>query len=143
MATEELEPDEFASRDFAQGSALAFALISVRSLEKSLEFYRDVIGLSTRGVAATECQIACDDDRPFAARAALMSEPGTPAGRVLLVEFSPPGDAVRRAGDRTTRGLWNLNFYVDDIDASTAALRARDYDFWSEPVTYQVGVDAG
>ena len=143
MATEETESDEFVSRDFARGSALAFALISVQSLEKSLEFYRDVIGLSSGGIAATDSQIACDDDGPMAARAALLSEPGTPAGRVLLVEFSRPGYSVRRAGDRTTRGLWNLNFYVDDIDASTTGLRARGYDFWSEPVTYQVGVDAG
>jgi catechol 2,3-dioxygenase-like lactoylglutathione lyase family enzyme len=131
------------AREFGSGAALSFALVSVRSLERALGFYRDVIGLEVAASATAELQVAEERRRPRAARLVLLHEPGTPVGRVLLAEFAEPGDYVRQPGDRTTRGFWNLNFYVDDIDRSTADLRARGYSFWSDPETYVVGAAAG
>jgi catechol 2,3-dioxygenase-like lactoylglutathione lyase family enzyme len=135
-----------AARDFATGSPLAFALVSVADLDASLRFYRDRIGLTAGPVVEWPRFEAgfVEAGRAAPARGALCSEPGTPAGRVLLVEYAAPRDGtVRLPGDRTTRGYWNLNFYVDDIHASTRALRAEGFAFWSDPVQYRVGESAG
>jgi catechol 2,3-dioxygenase-like lactoylglutathione lyase family enzyme len=121
------------------------ALVSVASLESSLDFYRDRIGLAASEIVALPALDAGFGAGPGAAvRVALCGEPGTPAGRVLLVEYAAPGrERVRLPGDRTTRGLWNLNFYVDDIRATSRQLRAEGFEFWSDPVEYEVGVAAG
>ena len=129
--------------EFAQGGSLSFALVGTRSLDAALGFYRDVIGLAVAAQGEASLQVAADDATPRPARLALLHEPGTPVGRVLLAEFATPGAFVRQPGDRTSRGFWNLNFYVDDIDASTAQLRARGFEFWSDPETYVVGTAAG
>lgn len=132
--------------DFRSGSPLSFAMISVESLDGSLRFYRDVLGLRASEVVALPRLEAgfLEPGRGAAARAVMCEEPGTPAGRVLLVEYDAPHEGtVRQPGDRTTRGFWNLNFYVDDIHASTRALRAAGFSFWSDPVQYRVGDSAG
>ena len=133
------------STDFASGSPLDFALVSVESLEASLAFYRDRIGLSAAPITSlASCAAGFDEGPGRPARVALCGEPGTPAGRILLVEFAGPRTIrVRLPGDRTTRGLWNLNFYVNDIRRVSQELSAAGFEFWSEPVTYPVGVTAG
>jgi catechol 2,3-dioxygenase-like lactoylglutathione lyase family enzyme len=131
--------------EFTTGSPLSFALVSVASLEASLAFYRDRIGLAASEVVALPALGAGFGAGPGgAARVALCEEPGTSAGRILLVEYAAPGrERVRLPGDRTTRGLWNLNFYVDDIRAVSRRLKAEGFEFWSDPVTYRVGETAG
>jgi catechol 2,3-dioxygenase-like lactoylglutathione lyase family enzyme len=131
--------------DFASGAPLSFALISVQSLERSLQFYCDVIGLTCSDIVTVPAfQGGAVDGEPRAARMAMCGEPGVGIGRVLLVEFAGARrETVRQSGDRTTRGFWNLNFYVDDIEAATRQLRALGYEFWSDPVTYNVGAAAG
>ncbi|MFO1425599.1 MAG: VOC family protein [Steroidobacteraceae bacterium] len=131
--------------DFATGSPLDFALVSVASLEASLAFYRDRLGLAASAIAAVpHCAVGFLDGSVQPARAAMCAEPGTPAGRVLLVEYAGrSGRTVRQPGDRTTRGYWNLNFYVDDIRATARTLRAEGFEFWSEPVTHNLGEAAG
>ena len=134
------------------GSPLAVAVLGVSSLDNALAFYRDVIGLSAdserdwRGPAF---------ERHFAlpsgssARAVMFSAPWTPGngpkvGRVLALEFDAPDRKwISQLGDRTYRGLWNLNFYVDDIRATTKALQVRGFHFWSEPVGYEVSAKGG
>lgn len=132
--------------EFVSGSPLAFALVSVADLDASLRFYRDRIGLQAGPVVSLPRFEAgfIEQDGGAPARVALCEEPGTPAGRVLLVEYDAPRTGtVRLPGDRTTRGFWNLNFYVDDIRATTRALRAEGFEFWSDPVQYRVGESAG
>lgn len=135
-----------AGSDFRSGSPLSFAMISVESMDDSLRFYRDLIGLRASAVVQLPRFEAgfVAPGRGAPARVVMCEEPGTPAGRVLLVEYDAPRDGtVRQPGDRTTRGFWNLNFYVDDIHASTRALRAAGFAFWSDPVQYRVGESAG
>ncbi len=134
------------------GSPLAVAVLGVSSLANALPFYRDVIGLSAspevtwRGMAF---------ERHFAlppgssALAVMLSAPwttgnGPQVGRVLALEFNATDrKRIAQPGDRTYRGLWNLNFYVDDIRATTKALQARGFNFWSEPVGYEVSAEGG
>jgi catechol 2,3-dioxygenase-like lactoylglutathione lyase family enzyme len=133
------------ARDFTSGSPLSFALVSVASLEASLRFYRDRIGLAASPVAVVPALAAGFlEGEGVPTRVAMCGEPGTPVGRILLVEYSGArGPAVRRPGDRTTRGYWNLNFYVDDIHATTRELRAEGFEFWSDPRSHRVGDSAG
>lgn len=131
--------------EFATGSPLSFAFLSVASLDASLSFYRDRIGLTASPIVTLPSLAAgFAAGLGLPARAAMCGEPGTPVGRVLLVEFARRDRVfVRQPGDRTTRGLWNLNFYVDDIHAVSRDLRHAGFEFWSDPTTYQVGETAG
>ena len=133
------------SAEFSSGSPLSFAFLSVASLEASLAFYRDRIGLTASPIVALPALAAgFEAGGGLPVRAAMCAEPGTVAGRVLLVEYAARDRiTVRLPGDRTTRGLWNLNFYVDDIHAVSRELRASGFEFWSDPTTYQVGETAG
>jgi hypothetical protein len=72
----------------------------------------------------------------------LLRASGIEIGQVLLVE-SGATTRIREPGDRTTRGLWNLNFYVDDIRQTTVALRRLGFAPWSDPVEHAMGGDTG
>ena len=133
-------------------SPLAIAVLGVSSLEKALGFYRDVIGLAaTAETSWTGAAFEALWNLPpgSAARAVMLSAPWTPGagpkvGRVLLLEFNARDrKQIAQPGDRTYRAFWNLNFYVDDIRATTVALKAKGYNFWSDPVGYEVSAKAG
>lgn len=129
----------------AGGSPLAFAAIGATSIDASLRFYHDVIGLDlvARGSAAPAFAEFLGLPAGTAVESCLLRGCGLPVGQVLLFAADLPGRRpARDPGDRTTRGLWNLNFYVDDIVAVSRQL-AQDYEFWSEPRRYPVGDAAG
>jgi catechol 2,3-dioxygenase-like lactoylglutathione lyase family enzyme len=127
------------------GSPLAFAAIASASIEQSLAFYRDVIGLDVvaRGPAGSAFVDFLGLPAGTAVESCLLRGCGLPVGQVLLFATGLPGRRpAREPGDRTTRGLWNLNFYVDDIVAVSRRL-AGDHEFWSQPRRYPVGDAAG
>jgi catechol 2,3-dioxygenase-like lactoylglutathione lyase family enzyme len=134
------------------GSPLAVAILGVSSIATARAFYAGVIGLD----ATPETTWAGDAfEKHFrlptgsSAKAVMFGFGNAPGegpkvGRVLALEFNASErKTVVQKGDRTYRGLWNLNFYVDDIRATTRALQAKGYDFWSEPVGYEVSATAG
>lgn len=133
------------------GSPLAFAILGVSKLETALAFYRDVIGLEASDAVTWSGPVF---EQHFAlpqgasAQAVMFGfkdKTGqVKVGRVLALEFNAGNRVtIPQKGDRTYRGLWNLNFYVADIRATTKALHAKGYDFWSEPVGYEVSAKAG
>jgi catechol 2,3-dioxygenase-like lactoylglutathione lyase family enzyme len=126
---------------------LAAAVIGVERLEASLAFYRDIVGLEPSPVRWLEGEGFCAHWRlppGSRARAVLLTMPRVEVGRVALIEFDAPARLqVRRAGEYTIRGLWNLNFYVADIRRTCAELAARGFQLWSEPVEYQVSASSG
>ncbi len=136
-----------------EGSPLAMAVISVRSLEASTRFYADVIGLD----AADETRWSGPGfehlwslPRGAAARCQLLGAGASPVGRVLLLEFdarSLPAGAVRETiplrQDSQQFGLANLNFYDADIRASADRLRAAGYPFWTEPTQHSLTAGVG
>ena len=137
---------------FKTGSPLAVAVLGVSTVAAARAFYGDVIGLDATPPAIWRGEAF---ERHFklppgaAAQAVMFANRTAPGigpkvGRVLALEF----DAKTRVkipapGDRTYRGLWNLNFYVDDIRATTRDLRAKGFSFWSDPVGYEVSAKAG
>jgi catechol 2,3-dioxygenase-like lactoylglutathione lyase family enzyme len=126
---------------------LAAAVIGVESLEASVAFYRDVVGLEPLPVCELGGDGFCDHwglPRQSRARAVVLEMRGVGVGRVVLIEFAAARRLrVRRPGEYTIRGLWNLNFYVGDIRTTCAELAARAFALWSDPVEYQVSERGG
>ena len=124
--------------------ALGFACISSADLDTSIAFYRDVIGFDVAGEGSSgrlRAFLGVAAGPPV--RWALMRACGLSIGQILLLQC--PGETpevIREPLDRTTRGLWNINFYVADLRATARDLRARGLALWSDPVEYPVG-DAG
>lgn len=125
-------------------ATLGFACISTENLDASISFYRDVIGfdLAAEGLSG-RLRNFLGLGAGGAVRWALMRACGLSVGQILLLQCS--GDApvaIREPQDRTTRGLWNINFYVADLRTTAHKLQAQGFVLWSEPVEYPVG-DAG
>lgn len=131
----------------AASRALAAAIIGVERLETSAAFYRDVVGLEPGPIVSLEgaaFEAHWRLPRGARARAQCFSQRDVAVGRVALIEFEAPARRrVRRDGEYTIRGLWNLNFYVDDIRATCRELAGRGYRLWSEPVGYEVSARSG
>jgi catechol 2,3-dioxygenase-like lactoylglutathione lyase family enzyme len=125
---------------------LSFAAIGVHDLPKTLAFYRDLIGfdLLASGSAGTGVAAMLGLPQGTAIETALLAANGCKVGRILLLDIAAPGRKyIRQPGDRTSRGLWNLNFYVDDIRATGRHLAGLGYELWSDPVEYELGTEAG
>jgi len=129
------------------GSPLSVAVIGVDNLERSLAFYRDVIGLDAdlettwRGPAFERLW-----HRPkgASARAVFCHAGSSPVGRVLLLDFSADEKKRVRANKEPWHyGLSNLNFYTADIRAASREIASLGYEFWSEPIAHKMAPDVG
>ena len=128
-------------------SPLSIAVLGVSSLEAAHKFYGGIIGLDASAPLKLEgggFETHWALPAGAKAEAVMFSAGQSKVGRVLAIQFDAPGRTmIAQPGDRTYRGLWNLNFYVDDIRATTKDLQAKGYTFWSEPVGYEVSAAAG
>lgn len=128
-------------------SPLSVAVLGVSSLETACKFYGDVVGLDASEptpLAGPGFEAHWRLESGATADGIMFSAGSSKVGRVLAIEFhTDQRQTIPQPGDRTYRGLWNLNFYVDDIRATTKALQADGYTFWSEPVGYEVSAAAG
>ena len=129
------------------GSALGISFIGVAHMERSLEFYRDVIGLTVTEASpwsgeSLAAQWQCSSR--LEAEAVLATYPGSRVGRVMLLRFHSDSRQEVRAGRETTWiGLGNLNFYNNHIHETAVRLSASGYRFWSEPTTYEMNKAVG
>jgi catechol 2,3-dioxygenase-like lactoylglutathione lyase family enzyme len=121
---------------------LSFAAIGVSSLEASIGFYRDVIGYEIvhRASSSQRAVFGLPSDGPV--ELVLLRASGIAIGQILLVDAGA-ANRIREPGDRTTRGLWNLNFYVDDMRETAVGLRRLGFDLWSDPVEHVMSGDTG
>ncbi|NKB43566.1 MAG: hypothetical protein GKS03_04730, partial [Alphaproteobacteria bacterium] len=129
------------------GSPLSIAVLGVSSLEEVRKFYGDVVGLDASDpavLAGPGFEAHWNLPTESTAEAIMFSAGDSQVGRVLAIKFHAEDRVtIPQPGDRTYRGLWNLNFYVDDIRATTKALQAKGFGFWSEPIGYEVSAAAG
>jgi catechol 2,3-dioxygenase-like lactoylglutathione lyase family enzyme len=128
-------------------SPLAISTLGVESLDSSLAFYRDVLGLeATEPVTWSGADFERHWQLPArsSARAALLRYPGSDIGRILLCEFDADRrEQIRPNGERQFIGLWNLNFYTHDIRRAARELAAKGVTPWTEPTFYEVGEAEG
>ena len=132
---------------YKTGSALGISFIGVADMERSLEFYRDVIGLTASEPRAWSGEsLAAQWQSPpgLEAQAVLATYPGSRVGRVMLVRFhAEKREEVRAERETTWIGLGNLNFYNNHIHDTARRLSEAGYRFWSRPTTYEMSKAVG
>ena len=126
---------------------LGFVLLGVETLERSLAFYRDVIGLdATEPLAWRGAGFEQSFGLPAgaSAEAVTLSAGDSRVGRIVLVEFNAAErEHVRTANEKVFLGLANLNFYTLDVASSARELVAEGCELWTDPVAYEVGTGKG
>ena len=129
------------------GSPLSVAVVGVADMETSLHFYRDLIGLTAHDSAAWSgngFETLWHLPEGSSANAVFCELPGCPAGRVLLLDFDAANkETIRDDGTSRAYGLFNLNFYTDDIRADTKMFQSEGFEFWSEPTHYEMSGSQG
>ncbi len=117
---------------------------TVEELERSVEFYRDTLGMELVGsmerVGEDISRIVDFEDARL--KIAFLELPGGGGMQLELIEYvSPRGEAVDR---RTCNpGSAHICFGVEDIPSLYQELKARGVRFKSEPVAIQTGVNKG
>jgi len=126
---------------------LSAVLISVSDITRSISFYRDVIGLNVvEETVLRESDFAFHWKLPMDTSAKVVCLQGAdiPVGRVLLLQFDPASpEFIRRELHRSFFGLFNINFYVDDMQKAVTTLKKLGYAFWGEPVVQKMSAEVG
>jgi len=129
------------------GSPLSAAVVGVANLDASLHFYRDLIGLTASDAetwSGPDFESLWHLPAESSATAVFCELPGCPVGRVLLLDFDTPSkETIRKHGMSRAYGLFNLNFYTDDIHADTVKLKNEGFEFWSDPTHYEMSGSQG
>jgi catechol 2,3-dioxygenase-like lactoylglutathione lyase family enzyme len=124
------------------GSPLSVAVISVANMNKSQHFYRDLIGLTVHEKtkwSGPDFEELWQLPHGASADAVFCELPGCPVGRVLLLDFDANDKTTIRPDDTSRAyGLFNLNFYTDDIHADTEKFKSKGFKFWSDPTHYKM-----
>ena len=129
------------------GSPLSVAVVGVANLNDSLHFYRDLIGLtvhSTQTWSGPIFESLWHLPEGASATAVFCELPGCPVGRVLLLDFDAPAkETIRNDGTARAYGLFNLNFYTDDIHSDAVKFKEEGFEFWSDPTHYEMSGSQG
>jgi catechol 2,3-dioxygenase-like lactoylglutathione lyase family enzyme len=129
------------------GLPLGIAIISCAELERSLHFYRDLIGFDAAPVEVwrgAQFEMLWQQPSGARARASLLTASGNPVGRILLLEFAAlKREIVQPRPSSAAFGLNNINFYVRDVKAVAEDFAARGYVFWSEPTQHSLTTSVG
>ncbi len=117
---------------------------TVESLDRSLEFYRDALGMELVGsmerVGEDISRIVAFEDAHL--KIAFVELPKSGGMQLELIEYvSPKGNPIDR---RTCNpGSAHICFTVQDIRAAYDTLKGRGVRFRSEPVPILTGVNRG
>ena len=129
-----------------KASSNRLATIGVADLDAALRFYRDVIGLRA-GREGTWSGPEFEDYYALPpganGRFAVLSSAGRVTGRLMLVEFRDAGERLGRDNPIWFLGYNNVNFYTPDMAAARRTLSALGYEFWTEPLDYDIGGTEG
>ncbi len=125
--------------------------LSVSSLERSIDFYRDIMGLELQRVI--ECppetllgRVAgipgCSARIAHLASAAPLEQPGGKPGVMLeLFEYQAPrGRAIPSERKQADLGFTHVGFATTDARAEYERLREHGVEFFSEPIEFRPGV---
>lgn len=121
---------------------------TVSNLERSIEFYRDVIGMKLVGSQVhdqpyTSVQVGFPNAHLKAARLTIEGIAPTRSGHLLeLIEYvNPRGEPTDTTTNRP--GAAHLAFQVDDLWAEYNRMKALGVRFKSEPVAITAGPNQG
>jgi catechol 2,3-dioxygenase-like lactoylglutathione lyase family enzyme len=130
----------------AVASEIRMVNLSVRSLERSVRFYREALGYEERGAGALPAVLGPTWRVPDGqwGRCALLSRPGASTGMLRLVEFELPGVPIW--GDYSRffdHGHYALNFRVPDLGSAHARILGAGARPKSGPTYWKVLEDFG
>jgi len=135
------------SSNNAARAQVSVVVIGVESLDASLAFYADTLGLEvaeTRTWAGPEFESYWQVPAGTTARCAFLGQGADPVGRIQLMEFDAPDRKLIRTPDiRRATGLFNLNIYTHDIEHDYEQLTAQGFQFWSKPAYANFGPGVG
>lgn len=121
---------------------------TVSDLERSIAFYRDVVGMELVGWQVhdqpyTSVQVGFPNAVLKAARLTIQGIPSARSGHLLeLIEYvNPRGEPTDTTTNRP--GAAHMAFQVDDLLAEYARMKALGVRFKSEPVAITAGPNQG
>jgi catechol 2,3-dioxygenase-like lactoylglutathione lyase family enzyme len=120
-------------------AGIAYITISVADMDMALEFWMGHMGfeLSRRRSGSDDLIAALwSIDAHDVIDQALLTSPGASAGRVHLLQFANPGEAVRHEAAPTDVGPKNLDITCTDMHRHVADLKSAGYSFRSEVGEY-------
>ena|ERR1700730_6370519 len=118
--------------------------ITVSNLERSLAFWRDVLGFELSHTAHQTCEMACEITGVAGAeiKLAVVKAPG--GHKIELLEYLAPADRKRHADVRPCDiGSVHVALIVNDLDAVLSAINASGWKAAGKPQTLQSGPNAG
>jgi len=117
--------------------------LTVRDLERSLAFYRDVLGM----------EVLFEQEKEGGYLGAIV---GYPDAHVRMAHVAFPGDVQRielfqyvspeprgEPGEPRDVGITHVCLRVDDVDSLAERLRGAGAELFSEPVLVDTGANAG
>jgi catechol 2,3-dioxygenase-like lactoylglutathione lyase family enzyme len=128
-------------------------VISCASLEASIAFYRDRIGLDAGRIfdwRGTAFESLWALPAGSSARTCMLGFGAGMVGRILLLEFAsaslPAGctrEPIQREAHSRVIGLANLNFYARDLRSAVQAFAAQGHAVWSAPTRHSLAEEVG
>ncbi|MDJ0681699.1 MAG: VOC family protein [Xenococcaceae cyanobacterium MO_167.B52] len=120
-------------------NGIARILISVRDLNESVEFYRDILQLSVIEDYSFDSQTIEKlwklPPETTARSVCLKNDQQTTL--IQLIEFTPHSSKFIRSGGNTTDyGLFTIAFRAKDVDATYDRFKQKGYQFICPPITY-------
>ena len=121
--------------------AVAHVGITVRDMDKAVEFYRDTLGLKVIGdvtidgqEASTVTQVPNTKLRAVYLR--YKDDPTSPP--IDLLHFIEPGETGKPYPGLANPGITEVAFWVKDIDKTYEDLRAKGVEFYSAPQLFDL-----
>ena len=118
--------------------------ITVSNLERSLAFWRDVLGFELSHTAHQTCEMACEITGVAGAeiKLAVVKAPG--GHKIELLEYLAPAERKRHVDLRPCDvGFVHVALVVDDLDPILRSIEASGWKAAGEPQTLRSGPNAG
>lgn len=107
--------------------------ISVADMERSLAFYRDLLGMKVAmDIEAKAEQLGVIVGLPGAKTRIVMLDAGNV--RIELFQYrNPVGEPIQEGRRQCDNGLTHIAFNITDMDGMCSQLKAKGIRFYSEP----------
>ncbi len=120
-------------------NGIARILISVRDLNESVEFYRDIFQMSVVGEYSLDSNTIEQlwNLSPETTGQAVCLKNDEQTTLLELIEFKPHAQKfIRTGGNTTDYGLFTIAFRAKNVDATYENLKLKGYQFICPPITY-------